>query len=61
MNACMVIKAVASFLNLQLTDKNLLKEGEFYVINSRIFKQETVNYCLQSLDVRKYARAILSV
>jgi hypothetical protein len=27
MNACMVIKAVASFLNLQLTDKKLLKEG----------------------------------
>ena len=61
MNACMVIKAVARLLTLQLTDKNLLKEGEFYVINSRIFKQETVNYCLHSLSVRKYARAILSV
>lgn len=59
MNACMVIKAVASFLNLQL--KKMSKRGGFYVINSRIFKQETVNYCLHSLSVRKYARAILSV
>lgn len=25
MNACMVIKAVASFLNLQLTDKKMSK------------------------------------
>lgn len=25
MNACMVIKAVASFLNLQLTDKKITK------------------------------------
>ena len=48
-------------LNLQLTDKKLLKARGFYVINSRIFKQETVNYCLHSLSVRKYARAILSV
>lgn len=27
MNACMVIKAVASFLNLQLTDKTFTKRG----------------------------------
>lgn len=52
MNACMVIKADASFLNLQLTDKKLLKARGFYVINSSIFENETVNYCLQSLDVR---------
>lgn len=57
-------------LNLQLTNVYFFgnqrgifqeKTREFYVINSRIFKHETVNYCLQSLSVRKYARAILSV
>ena len=37
MNACMVIKAVASFLNLQLTDKKITKREGILCNKFKIF------------------------